>query len=121
MTPAERDLRQALEESKRLEGLPTKKGSTVTPPIHSDNERRAIKLPRVGFDLTISLPWLLGCAAAVLWGLIGMYFQLRDVSKTLEQLTVDVRSNNATTIQLARDQAVLSFRVEKLEHERDHN
>lgn len=118
MSQTERDLTAILRDSMRREGLTLKKGADV-PPSHNDHERGPVKLPRVGVDFTITLPWLLGATGVLLWGLISMYFQLMDVSKSLEQLKQDVRSSNQTTIQLAKDQAVIAFRLDKLEHDRE--
>ncbi len=85
------------------------------------NDESQARLPRVIVDLKIPL-WGVGSAAGVLlWGLVSMYFTLQDVSSKVGELQVSVKASNASTIQLASDQALLKYRVEKLEAEKFHS
>jgi len=115
-TPATDEARSALRASMALDGHPLRKESAVpTPPEQED--QGALRFPSVTVDFKIPLPWLLSGAGVLLWGLIAMYFQLRGVSESVDELKASVKTNNVTTIQFAQEQAILKFRVEKLEAE----
>lgn len=77
-----------------------------------------VKLPRVTLDLKVPL-WSIASAACVMvTGLVGMYYQLDQVGKDVVELKATLRAVNAETIKFAREQAVLEFRVQKLEQAR---
>ncbi|HEY0915658.1 MAG TPA: hypothetical protein VGE22_12375 [Solimonas sp.] len=76
-----------------------------------------VRLPRVVVDFKIPLPWLLGGAVAVLWGLITMYFQLMNLTASVEEMKATVKANNNSTLQFASELALAKFRIEKLEGE----
>lgn len=88
---------------------------TPTPQQYNDGE---VRLPRVSIDPRLPLWGLLGAAAALVMGLVGMYYQLDQVGKDVIELKATVRANNAETIKFAQEQALLKFRVEKLEQEK---
>lgn len=85
-------------------------------PNPQDND--VVKLPRVTLDPRVPLVWLASGAVAVGAGLVGMYYKLDNVAESVTQLKSDVRANNDKTIEFARDQAVMEFRLQKLEQER---
>lgn len=78
-------------------------------------EDEAVNIPRVAIDFRLPLPWLLGGAAVVLWGVVGMYFQLRSLSEIVGSMQADVKATNATVVQFASEQALIKFRLDKLE------
>jgi hypothetical protein len=111
---SEDKVRAALRESKRLNG-DLMKGEEASVETKDENTAR---LPRVVLDLRIPLPWLLGGAGVLLWGLISMYFTLLDVSRNVTQMQIELRSATSSAMQLTSDQAMLKYRVEKLEADR---
>ncbi len=66
-------------------------------------------------DFRIPLPWLLSGAIVVLWALISMYFELKQVSNNVSELQITVKSGNSQAVTLAGEQALLRYRVENLE------
>jgi hypothetical protein len=84
----------------------------------ADNNQDAATVPeritRI-VDFRIPLPWLLSGAAIVLWALISMYFELKQVSANVNELQVTVKSGNSQAVTLAGEQALLRYRVENLE------
>lgn len=115
---SERDLKDAMQESMRAEGFTPKKGSTgMSPPHHSDRNSGTIRSLPVAFDFRVPIVWMLGGAIFVGAGLIGMYYQLANLSEKVSDLQASVKVANTTTIQFASEQALIKYRVEKLEHE----
>jgi hypothetical protein len=82
-------------------------------------EEGAVRLPRVSIDLKIPLWGLLGAAVFVIGSLMSTYYQLSRVADDVNDMKASIRSNNTTTIQFAQEQALLKFRVEKLEQDRE--
>jgi hypothetical protein len=76
------------------------------------------RLPRVTVDLKIPLWGLASAAVIVVWGLVSMYFKLTNVSESVISMQADVRAFNAATTQFASEQALIKYRVEKLEMDR---
>lgn len=74
----------------------------------------AVALMRM-VDFRIPLPWLLGGFLMAAGLLIGMYYQLQAVSEALRDVQVTLKANNQSLIQLTAEQALLKYRVEKLE------
>ena len=74
----------------------------------------AVALMRM-VDFRIPLPWLLGGFVMAAGLLIGMYYQLQAVSEQLRDVQVTLKASNQALIQLTADQALLKYRVEKLE------
>lgn len=105
---AEDQARAALRESMRING-DVRKGRDV------DTRDDGMRLPRVKIDLSIPVWGLATGGVVVVWGLVSMYFTLQDVSGKVSDLQATVRASNTATIQLASDQALLKYRVEKLE------
>lgn len=77
-----------------------------------------VKLPRIALDPRVPVVWLASGAVAVAGGLVSMYFKLDNVDQSVTQLKVEVRTANDKTIEFAKDQAVMEFRLRKLEQER---
>lgn len=69
-------------------------------------------------DSRIPLWGVLGACVVVIWALIGMYFQLQQVSENLAELQITVKSGNSQSMTLAGEIALLKYRVENLESER---
>lgn len=69
-------------------------------------------------DFRIPLWGVLGACVVVIWALIGMYFQLQQVSENLAELQITVKSGNSQSMTLAGEIALLKYRVENLESER---
>lgn len=78
-----------------------------------------MRLPRVVVDFKIPLPWLLGGAGVLFWGLIGMWFKLAALAENVAELQINVKAGTATTIQYASEQTLIKYRLEKLEAERE--
>ena len=70
-------------------------------------------------DFRIQLWGVLGACVVVVWALIGMYFQLQKVSENLAELQITVKSGNNQYITLTGEIALLKYRVENLENERE--
>lgn len=79
------------------------------------------RLPRVVVDFRIPLPWLLGGAGVMFWGLVGMWFKLAALTDNVNELQIAVKAGTATTIQYASEQTLIKYRIEKLEAERERN
>ncbi|HYE71195.1 MAG TPA: hypothetical protein VD932_06715 [Aquabacterium sp.] len=73
------------------------------------------RLPRVVVDFKLPLPWLIGGALVIAWGLISMFFKLSAVSENVDELKATVKASTAVTTQFAGEQALIKYRVEKLE------
>ena len=70
-------------------------------------------------DFRIPLWGVLGACVVVVWALIGMYFQLQKVSENVAELQITVKSGNNQYITLTGEIALLKYRVENLENERE--
>lgn len=79
------------------------------------------RLPRVVVDFRIPLPWLLGGAGVMFWGLVGMWFKLAALTDNVNELQIAVKTGTETTIQYASEQTLIKYRIEKLEAERERN
>lgn len=78
----------------------------------------AVKLPRVSIDFKIPLPWLIGGAAFIVTGLVSMYYQQLQIAENVMELKTSMKTTNAMTTQLVTDQAIMKYRLEKLEHDK---
>lgn len=84
-------------------------------------DAQQMRLPRVVVDFRIPLPWLLGGAGVMFWGLVGMWFKLAALTDNVNELQIAVKAGTATTIQYASEQTLIKYRIEKLEAERERN
>lgn len=84
-------------------------------------DAQQMRLPRVVVDFKIPLPWLLGGAGVMFWGLVGMWFKLAALTDNVNELQIAVKAGTATTIQYASEQTLITYRIEKLEAERERN
>lgn len=75
----------------------------------------AVRLPRVSIDLKLPLWGILSAAAIGIAGLLSTYNQVARVGEDMQELKAQLKANNSQTIQFAQEQALLRFRVEKLE------
>lgn len=91
----------------------------MTPENQTDQDGQQVRLPRVVVDFKIPLPWLLGGAGVLFWGLIGMWFKLAALGESVAELQISVKAGTATTIQYASEQTLIKYRLEKLEADRD--
>lgn len=91
-----------------------------TNPMTSKDTDAQARLPRVVVDLKIPLWGLASAAAVVLWGLVSMYFTLATVSSKVDELQATVKVANSNFNQIVSEQALIKYRVEKLEAERAH-
>lgn len=74
----------------------------------------AVALMRM-VDFRIPLPWLMSGFIVGIMALVGMYYQLQSVSEALRDMQVTLKANNSSLIQLTAEQALLKYRIEKLE------
>lgn len=110
MSHSEDNARRVLRRSMELNGDLTKGGPNmdIKPP------EGAVAMMRM-VDFRIPLPWLLGGFLAGVMVLVGMYYQLQNVSEALRDVQITLKANQSTVIQLASEQALLKYRIEKLE------
>lgn len=80
----------------------------------NQTEQRA---PRV-IDFRIPLPWLLGVAGVIGWGLVSMWFMVNQLTKDVSDLQITVKAGNGQAITVAGELALLRFRVENIEADR---
>lgn len=69
-------------------------------------------------DFRIPLPWLLGVAGVVGWGLVSMWFMVNQLTRDVSELQITVKAGNGQAVTVAGELALLRFRVENLESER---
>lgn len=76
--------------------------------------------PRVSrvIDLRIPLPWLLGVAGVVGWGLVSMWFMVNQLTKDVSDLQITVKAGNGQAVTVAGELALLRYRVENIEADR---
>ena len=84
----------------------------------SSNDGNVAKTPPISIDFKIPLPYFISAAAAAAAALIGQYYQLNALSVAVMELKVEVKANNATTIEFAKEQARMQVRIERLERDR---
>lgn len=96
------------------EGSTPKEGSSMSP---SQTDEGMAKLPRVSIDLKIPLWGIMGVVGTAALVAAFMYFTLVRVAEDVIELKATMKSSNAQTIQFAQEQALIKFRVEKLEAE----
>lgn len=77
----------------------------------NQTEQRA---PRV-IDFRIPLPWLLGVAGVIGWGLVSMWFMVNQLTKDVSDLQITVKAGNGQAITVAGELALLRFRVDNIE------
>lgn len=85
--------------------------------MSNDKDADKAHLPQISIDLKLPLWGLVTFAGAVVWGCVSMYFTLNDVSNKVSELQGSVKSANANAITLTSEQALIKFRLEKLEAE----
>jgi uncharacterized membrane protein (DUF106 family) len=78
-------------------------------------EETQARLPRVVVDLKIPMWGLMSAAAVLAAGLINMYITLIDVSSKMSEMQGTVKATNGETIKMAQEQALIKYRLEKLE------
>lgn len=82
-------------------------------PVQDEDQ---VRLPRVTLDLKVPI-WSVGIAlAGLVWSLVSMYFQLSTMSAQMADLQLLLKASNTQTVQLAAEQALLKYRIEKLEN-----
>jgi hypothetical protein len=74
----------------------------------------AVALMRM-VDFRIPMPWLLTGFLVGVGALVGMYYQLQNVTEALRDMQVTLKANNTSLVQLAAEQALLKYRIDKLE------
>ncbi len=77
--------------------------------------QNTVRIPGVAVEWKVPLWGLVTAGGGLVWSLVAMYFQLAQVSSQMADMQALLRANNATTIQLTNEQALLKYRVEKLE------
>ena len=75
----------------------------------------ALRLPRVTIDLKVPLWSLVTVAAMGVIGVVGMYYKMDQLATKVIELEATQRAVNSEIIKFAKEQAVLEFRVQKLE------
>lgn len=75
------------------------------------------RAPRV-IDFRIPLPWLLGVAGVVGWGLVSMWFMVNQLTKDVSDLQITVKAGNGQAVTVAGELALLRYRVENIEADR---
>jgi hypothetical protein len=84
-------------------------------PPKTDFDGDGLRLPRVTIDLKVPLWAIASAAASVLWALVSMYFQLATMGSQMAEMQALLKASNASTIELARAQALVEYRLTKLE------
>ena len=117
---AERDLKDAMKTSDLIEELnprlPHKKGSShMSPPKFED--RDALRVPGVTIDFRVPLWQIVGAGGVFVVGLIGMYYQLAELTRNVVELQATVKTMNALTVQYTYEQGYIKHRLDKLERE----
>jgi len=80
-----------------------------------EQQSNEVRLPRVTLDLKVPI-WSVGISfAGLVWSLVSMYFQLSALSGQMADLQLLLKANGTQTVQLAAEQALLKYRIEKLE------
>lgn len=77
-----------------------------------------MKLPSVTIDFRVPLWQIVAAFSFFVAGLIGMYYQLAQLSESVIEVKATLRVNNTQTMEFAREQAVMKFRLDSLERER---
>ena len=99
----------------------------MSAPNENDRNRAARSDPRgdIGMslmrmvDFKIPLIWLLGGFIVALTAVISMYYQLQEVSKTMNTLVQTVNASNNANIVRDGDVALMKFRLNSVEQEVD--
>lgn len=81
----------------------------------TETPEEIVRLPQVSIDFKLPAWSLVSVAIMVGSGLISMYFQLARVGDDVTELKAAVKTSGASTIQFAQEQALIKYRVEKLE------
>lgn len=115
MTNSTESLKAAMRQEMTDRGLPLRKGSTEM--SDSNRDDGVAKTPPIAVDFKLPLAYLVGGAIFIGSGLIGMYYQLANVSEKVTSMQSDLKANGAMTIEFAKEQAVMKFRLEKLEQD----
>ena len=79
------------------------------------DQEDTMRLPRVTVEWKIPLWGVVSAGGGLVWSLVAMYFQLTQVSQQMAEMQALFKTSSAATVQLASDQALLKYRVEKLE------
>lgn len=83
----------------------------------SDDNQQEPRVSRV-IDLRIPLPWLLGVAGVVGWGLVSMWFMVNQLTRDVSDLQITVKAGNGQAVTVAGELALLRYRVENIEADR---
>ena len=115
MTPGERNAKAALRASMAINGDKFKNEGGPMADKSSETDAEQMRLPRVTVDLKIPLWGLASGGGALLWGLVNMWFTLNSLAAQMTDMQALLKANNAATVSLASEQALLKYRIEKLE------
>lgn len=86
-------------------------------PQNADDDSVAT-LPRVTLDFNVPMWGVMGLIGSGVVIAATMYFQLARLADDVTELKATMKAGNAQTIQYAQEQALLKFRIEKLEDTR---
>ncbi len=78
--------------------------------------KEGLALMRVGVDMRIPLPWLLGGFFSGVAALAGMWMQVQSMTEATKELQIVVRSSQQSLIQLTGDLALMKYRLDRLEN-----
>lgn len=119
-TPAEKELRAALDASMEMNGDP-KKGERQ---MAARNDQD-LKLPRVAIDMKIPLPAVIAAAIVLAGGGISMYYKVNaigdamvDMKATLTANAVLQTSQGSDLKSVQSDMNLLRYRIDKIEGEK---
>lgn len=83
----------------------------------SDDNQQEQRVSRV-IDFRIPLPWLLGVMGVVGWGLVSMWFMVKQLTRDVSDLQITVKAGNGQAVTVAGELALLRYRVENIEADR---
>lgn len=81
----------------------------------ADKQADSMRLPGVTVEWKVPLWGLASGGGALLWGLVNMWFTLNSLAAQMTDMQALLKANNAATVSLASEQALLKYRIEKLE------
>lgn len=113
MTPGEHNAKAALRASMAINGDKFKKEGGPMADKRIDAEQT--RFPGVTVEWKVPLWGLASGGGVLLWGLVNMWFTLNSLSAQMADMQGLLKANNAATMQLASEQALLKYRLEKLE------
>ena len=111
MTPGEQNAKAALRASMAINGDKFKnEGGPM-----ADKQADSMRLPGVTVEWKVPLWGLASGGGVLLWGLVNMWFTLNSLAAQVADMQALLKANNAATVSLASEQALLKYRIEKLE------